>query len=71
MGSRTVRYGTREDMYGGVERLSDEGWILSRLKKLPGGVLEATFANRPSMVAPSPGQMVGGLDGGYTGPRAS
>ena len=71
MGYRTIWYGCREDMYGGVERFSDEGWVLAGLRKLPGGALEATFSNRPSMVAPSPGQMVVGLRGISTAQPAS
>lgn len=69
MGSRTVRYGTREAMHGGVERLSGEGWILAGLRKLPGGALEATFSAGQSMAAP-PGRRADDPGGGPVGRRA-
>lgn len=61
MGFRTMLYSSREEMYRGVEGLSDQGWMLSGLKKLPGGILEATFSLKSSVVTSWPGETAGSL----------
>ena len=69
MGSRTVRYGTREEMHGGVERLGAEGWMLAGIRKLPDGALEATYSTRASSMPPH-GQTDVATGGGPTGGRS-
>lgn len=71
MGIRTMLYSSREEMYRGVECLSDQGWMLSGLKKLPGGILEATFSVKSSVVTPWPGETAGYLSGSDASYRAS
>ena len=53
METRIEHYDSDVRMQQGVEHLSDEGWVLQRLTKSPGGY-EAEFAKQTSIADDTP-----------------